>query len=42
MANGLELMAAFMRSEFPELRAEVEMVLGASDISVRGEGYGER
>ncbi len=40
MANGQEMMGAFMRESFPELRAEVEMVLGASDIAVRGTEYG--
>ncbi|KAI4192169.1 MAG: hypothetical protein LQ346_004440 [Caloplaca aetnensis] len=40
VANGQEMMGAFMRESFPELRAEVEMVLGASDIAVRGTEYG--
>ncbi|KAL8762171.1 MAG: hypothetical protein Q9184_001768 [Pyrenodesmia sp. 2 TL-2023] len=40
VANGQEMMGAFMRESFPELKAEVEMVLGASDIAVRGTEYG--
>ncbi|KAL8710312.1 MAG: hypothetical protein Q9220_005082 [cf. Caloplaca sp. 1 TL-2023] len=39
VANGMELMAAFMRSEFGEQRELVETVLGMSDMPVRGQEY---
>ncbi|KAL8952908.1 MAG: hypothetical protein Q9222_001198 [Ikaeria aurantiellina] len=39
VANGMEVMAAFMRSELEEQKELVEVVLGMSDIRVRGQGY---
>lgn len=40
MANGQEMMAAFMREEFKDKKDAVELVLTMSDVSVRGEEYG--
>ncbi|KAL8720473.1 MAG: hypothetical protein Q9225_002661 [Loekoesia sp. 1 TL-2023] len=39
IANGQEMMVAFMREEFPELREATEMVLKFSDVAVRGAEY---
>lgn len=39
IANGQEMMVAFMREEFPELREATEMVLRFSDVAVRGAEY---
>ncbi|KAL9013715.1 MAG: hypothetical protein Q9173_001596 [Seirophora scorigena] len=40
VANGQEMMAAFMREEFKDKKDAVELVLMMSDVSVRGEEYG--
>ncbi|KAL8788111.1 MAG: hypothetical protein Q9213_001869 [Squamulea squamosa] len=39
VANGLELMGAFMREEFKDIGELVEAMLGMADFGVRGEGY---
>ncbi|KAL8768352.1 MAG: hypothetical protein Q9209_005386 [Squamulea sp. 1 TL-2023] len=39
VANGLELMGAFMREEFKEIGELVEAMLGMADFGVRGEDY---
>ncbi|KAL8694378.1 MAG: hypothetical protein Q9218_000943 [Villophora microphyllina] len=41
VANGMEMMAGFMRSEFGDRKEVVEAVLGLSDYSVRGVEYPE-
>ena len=39
IANGMDMMAAFMREEFLELREVTETMLGFSDVAARGAEY---
>ena len=39
VANGVELMASFMREEFAEQRELTEILLGVADFAQRGEFY---
>ncbi|KAL8642991.1 MAG: hypothetical protein Q9228_000390 [Teloschistes exilis] len=41
VANGMEMMAGFMREEFGHKKEIVEIVLGMSDVGVRGVDYSE-